>query len=218
MSYLKSVAVVEPAVPVDKLSFERQSAHMHVLALALASALAVEIAGPEASAREAAHPAPWYLPRTVSTGLVINHPAISVDVRLAWEIGVIEQPRNHLVIMLAVGTGTVLSPPKGIRDIYQHTAMLGFGYRSNRERFHWGFSVLTGPLWYRASYQPGVPFKFENRLLTYSEASAQAGLRLFEHLIIGLYAGYGAPWDVSNRFPSSVYLGGFRFGFFADWR
>jgi len=190
---------------------------MHVLALALASALAVEISGPETLKREA-HPVPAWLPRTASVGMVVNPPAITLDVRLAWEIGVIEQPRNHLVIMVELGTGLALTTPKGLKNMYQHVAMLGFGYRSTRELFHWGFSVLTGPMWYRSAYGPNTGFDFESRVVTYSEITGQVGLKLLEHFIVGIYLGYGAPWDVSTRFPSSIYLGGFRFGFFAEWR
>ncbi len=202
---------------VDKASFEGQSDVMHVLALALASALAVEVSGPETSAREQ-HPAPWYLPRTASVGFFFNPPSVSVNVRLAWEIGVIEQPRNHLVMLLQAGTATALSLPFGIKELYQHVGLVGFGFRSTRELFHWGFTIMTGPLWYRASYLPSFPYNFESRVVTYSEATAQAGLHVAKHLVVGLYAGYAAPWDVSTRFPASAYTGGFTAGLFADWR
>jgi hypothetical protein len=150
--------------------------------------------------------------------MFVNPPAITMDVRLGWELGVIEQPRNHLIIEVQVGTGTAVTFPLGIRAIYQHVAMLGFGYRSTREVFHWGFSVMTGPLWYRAAYNPGVPFRFESRVVTYSEATVQFGFKAAAHLIVGVYGGYGAPWDVSNRFPATIYTGGPTFGLFADWR
>lgn len=190
---------------------------MHVFALALASALAVDLSGPDVSTREP-HPVPWYLPRTASVGLFINNSAVTIDARLAWEFGVIEQPRNHLVILVQLGTGTAIATPKGIQALYQHVGLLGFGYRSTRELFHWGFSVMTGPLWYRAAYAPGAGFGFESRWLTYSEVTGQIGLRLARNLVVGIYGGYAAPWDVSNRFPASLYTGGPTFGFFADWR
>ncbi len=191
---------------------------MHVLALALASALAVEISGPETSTRET-HPVPFYVPRTASVGFFFNPPnAVSLGVRIAWEVGVIEQPRNHLVILLQLGTATAISLPVGMKALYQHVAMLGFGYRSTRELFHWGFTIMTGPLWYRAAYRPDYPYNFESRFVTYSEATAQAGLKLAKHLVVGIYAGYGAPWDMSTRFPASFYTGGFTAGVFADWR
>ena len=192
--------------------------HVHVLALALASALAIDIAGPQVSAKETYHPVPWYLPRKVTIGAGVNPPTVSIDLRLAWELGVIEQPRNHLVIMIELGTGLTLVNQARIRALYQHVAMVGFGYRSTRELFHWGFSVLTGPLWYRAGYAPGVGLNFENRFVTYSEATAQAGLVVKEHLIFGIFAGYGAPWDITERFPAGIYTGGFRVGVFGEWR
>ena len=203
---------------VDKASFEGQSGRMHVLALALASALAVEISGPDASAKET-HPVPFYVPRTASLGVFVNpFKAVSLDVRIAWELGVVEQPRNHLVVLIQVGTSTAISLPLGLRALYQHVGMLGIGYRSTRELFHWGFSIMTGPLWYRASYTPDYPYDFESRFTTYSEVTAQAGLKLAKHLIVGVYVGYGAPWDMSPRFPGSFYTGGFTAGLFADWR
>ncbi len=190
---------------------------MHVLALALASALAVEISGPDTAERET-HPIPWYVPRTFSLGLFINPPVATPHFRIGWEIGVLEQPRNHLVALWQIGSGTGASLPPGFKGLYQHVAIVGVGYRSTREVFHWGFTVTFGALWYRASFVPGSVYQFENRVLSYSEAHAQAGWRVLDHLVIGVYAGYASPWDVSIRFPGNIYTGGPLFGFFADWR
>lgn len=193
---------------------------MHVLALALASLLAVELEGPKAQldAQEKVHPTPWFLPRTVSLGILYNAPVVSADLRIAWEIGLIEQPRNHLVAMVTIGSSVPMSTSNLFSAIYQHVAIIGIGYRSTRQLFHWGFSAGVGPIWYRAGYPRGSPFNFESRVITYAEATGQVGLRLLDHLVVGIFAGYGSPWEITNRFPATVYLGGFTAGVFADWR
>lgn len=193
---------------------------MHVLALALASLLAVDIEGPkvELDAKEKIHPAPWFLPRTASLGIQYNSPIMSATLRIAWEIGLIEQPRNHLVAMVILGSSLPISGSTLFTALYQHVAMAGIGYRSTRQLFHWGFSAGAGPIWYRAGYPKGSAFNFESRVITYAEVTGQIGLRLLDHFIAGIFAGYGAPWEVSNRFPATIYLGGFTAGVFADWR
>ena len=189
---------------------------MHVLALAL-TALVTAGGGTPALAPNSTL-VPWFVPRQASLGLFINSGAVSPNVRLGWEISVLEQPRNDLVIVLDVGSSTSLALPLGLRALYQHVAVVGVGYRSNREVLHWGFQLTAGAVWYRAAFDPRTPYLFENRVLSYSEGRVQLGARLKEHFIVAGYVGYAAPWSIAPRFPANIYVGGPVAGLVVDWR
>jgi hypothetical protein len=186
---------------------------MPLLPLLLVTAL-----GAGASAATDPHPAPWYLPRSLSLGVFLNDPIVAPHVRLSWEVGLIEQPRNHLVGLLSVGSGFGVGLPAGMEAHFQHVLMGGLGYRSTRGWWHWGFSAGAGPLWYRTGFGPGSLYGFESRVVGYSEATARLGLLAASHLVIGLQGGYAAVWAPSPYFRGDVYAGGIAIALFADWR
>ncbi len=184
-----------------------------MLVLALVSALVSQV--PD---EVQPHPVPAYLPRNVAAGVMVSSQAISLDVRLGWALGVLEQPRNHLLLVANVGTAATLATPPGIRSIYQHTATIGLGYQMPLRRFFWGFQIGFGPLWYRAGYAPGLPYFFENRWLPYTEGRIEAGVRVSGALKIGAAFGMSSPVSFNQRFPANTYLGGVMFSLLVDWR
>ncbi len=184
---------------------------MHALVVALAL-----IAGAD---EENKHPVPVWLPRGVQLGVLINPPMVAPAIRLQWDISVLEQPHNDFVIIGQVGTAVGLSLPQGMIAHYQHVALVGLGYRSTYEKFHWGFQFGLGPVWYRADFAKTSNYRFEDRVLGYAEGRLQTGLKLAPHFILGVYFGYASPWTYSyDRYPGNNYVGGFSVGLFADWR
>ncbi len=186
-----------------------------MISAALTLALAL-LAAPEEQAP--AHPAPWFLPRSATLGLFFNSPVVTPHARLSWELGLVEQPHNDFVFTVQVGSGVGTALPEGMAELYQHLALAGLGYRSTRTVFHWGFTFTAGTLWYRASWVRGSPLRFDNRVIGYTEATARAGVKLAEHFIIGVQAGYSAPMTINRNFPANVYTGGVAVGLFLDWR
>jgi hypothetical protein len=164
------------------------------------------------------HPVPAWVPRTVDVGLFVLNDTVSVQGRLAWEVGLYEAPRNHLVLLAEVGTSTLLARGPMLQNLWQHLGLLGFGYRSTRELWHWGFHFVAGPLWYRAEFAPHQNFAFESRVLGYSEGRVQVGLKAAPNLVLGLYLGFASAWTTDIRYQGSFFLGGPMFGLFADWR
>jgi hypothetical protein len=182
---------------------------MIVLSLALALVCAAD------------HPVPAWVPRGAQVGLLLATDAsiVAPDVRLQWDFGLVEQPRNDLVVIAQLGTAIGAVLPAGMTAHYQHVAMIGLGYRATYDLFHWGFQFGLGPVWYRAAFTRGGVNPFESRVLGYAEGRLQVGLKLQKHLIVGLYFGYASPWTYSpNRYPGNTYVGGLNLGVFADWR
>jgi len=168
------------------------------------------------------HPVPAYLPRDLQLGLELNGAgAVSPTVRVGWQIGLIEQPRNDLLAVVELGTGAAVSLPYCCAALYQHVAMAGIGYSSTRERFHWGFYVVAGLLWYRATYDPATEygvFPFESKLMGTSEGYGEVGLKVAPNLILGLRLGYSGGWSVQTRYPATGLLAGAQLAVFANWR
>jgi hypothetical protein len=121
--------------------------------------------------------------------------------------------------MLVLGTGTGASMPTAFKEHFQHVVLLGVGYRSNKEKWQWGFQVGSGPLWYMTNYVPEVFYENENRVLGYVEGNVRAGLKLFPGAYTGIYFGYASPWSFdAQRYPGNTYCGGVDFGVYVDWR
>jgi hypothetical protein len=183
--------------------------HAFVVALAL-------ICGAD---EELKHPVPAWLPRGAQLGFLINAPMVAPAIRLQWDVTLLEQPHNDFVVIGQLGSAFGLSLETGMSEHYQHVALVGLGYRSTYEKFHWGFQFGLGPVWYRTAYKKGSIYPFENRVLGYAEGRLQAGLRLAPHFILGIYFGYASPWTFSPViYPGNTYVGGFNLGVFADWR
>ncbi len=164
------------------------------------------------------HPVPFYVPRSASLGFRFGENTISPEVRLGWEFGLYEVPKNHLVLLTHFEGGVATTTPQSIRSLYQYKAIAALGYRTTRELFHFGFHLGAGAVWYRSSYVPGAGYPFESRVVGHSEARAQVGLRATSQLIVGLALTYGLGWETNLRFPSSQFVGGLQVSVFADWR
>lgn len=161
---------------------------------------------------------PWFVPRSASLGVLVNPPAVTGAVRLGWEGGIVTQGHSELLWIATLGTGAGLALPTGMRELYQHVAIAGLGYRYDSGRLHWGFQVGAGVLWYRAAYPPNSFYRFESRVTGYAEGRAQLGLRVAQHLVLALYAGFGSPFVVRSTWPGSLYAGGFSGGVLVNWR
>lgn len=161
---------------------------------------------------------PWYVPRSATLGLFINRPMVAPHFRLTWEAAIISQPRNDLIWLLSVGSAVGVGMQVPMTAHYQHVLLAGFGYRSDHPLLHWGFHVVTGPVWYRASYEPGAFYKFESRVLGYIEGRAQLGIRIAGHLKLAVYFGYASPFFFAAQFPGNTFVGGFDTGLVLDWR
>jgi hypothetical protein len=184
---------------------------MASLSLALAAVLSV--------APAPSHPVPAYLPRDVQVGVLFaDQGVVSPAIRLGWQVGLVEQPHNDLLLVGQLGTGVGLSLPAGLNALYQYVAMAGIGYSSTREVFHWGFHVVAGALWYRAAWATGVGLPFENQVMGTSEVCAEAGLKVAPNLLLGLRVGLNGGWAVRPRFPASAVVGGWELAVFVNWR
>lgn len=179
---------------------------------------------PPPAPTEEPHPVPWFVPRTAVIGLFLSPNSSawtpSAFFRVGWEAAILERPRNHLVIIVDVGSSTALSTPLTMKELYQHVAVVGLGYRSTHALLHWGFHVAAGPIWYRASYVPAAHRSVESRVLGWTEGRVQVGVKLAQNLVVAAYVGMGAPWtvDATLRYPANAYLGGLSLGFVVDWR
>jgi hypothetical protein len=182
-----------------------------VLAFACASMLA-------ASGSDGGPRVPWYVPRGAALGVFINPPTVNPHVRLAWEGTFLAQPRNELGWVVNLGTAAGLGLQAPMREHYQHVALAGLAYRSNRPLVHWGFQFAAGPVWYRTAYARNALYGFESRVLGYVEGRAQLGLRLAPHFVLALYAGYASPFEFNPRFPGNIFVGGPLLGLCVDWR
>ncbi len=164
------------------------------------------------------HPVPPFAPRNVSAGVMVGQGAVSLQARLGWEVGLLEQPRNHLLAIAQVGSAFAIATPAGIRALYQHVALFGLAYQMPLKHFYWGFGIGFGPLWYRASYAPGLPYFFESRVLGYTEGRVELGFKLGEVMKLGAAVGYASPVSFSQRFPANSYVGGVMFSVVCNWR
>lgn len=161
---------------------------------------------------------PWFVPRSLAVGVFINPPMVSPHFRLAWEGAIVAQPRNDLIWTVAFGSGLGVGVQSPMTAHYQHTAVAGLGFRSDRELIHWGFHAAAGATWYRAAYKPGSIYDFENRVLGYIEGRLQLGLRITPALKLAAYFGYGSPFVFNSRYPGNTFVGGVDTGLVLDWR
>ena len=161
---------------------------------------------------------PWFVPRTLTLGVFINPPMVSPHLRLGWEAAILSQPRNDLIWLFQLGTGGGLGVPAPMVTHWQHTVLAGFGYRSDHAVVHWGFYVVSGPLWYLAKYAPGAFNQFESRVVGYIEGHVQLGIRLAPHFRLAAYFGYASPFTFNQRYPGNTYVGGLDTGIVLDWR
>jgi hypothetical protein len=193
---------------------------MHALALALVMTLAADdgevLSGEDPAARRRpAHPVPAWAPRDVSLGITLNSPLASAQLRLGWQITFYERGGHDLVVTAVLGTGLALALPLGMTAHLQHVALVGLGYRKVGKVISWGFQWGIGANWYSASFAAAAA---ESRVVPFTEGRAQLGVRARDHLVLGVFAGYGSPVRFDARFPGLTYTGGLSIGLFVDWR
>lgn len=166
---------------------------------------------------------PVWLPRGAFLGTYVRGGAITPQARLQWELTFFEKKKDALVLLLEGGVGWAAGLPETavegfdapIASFYEHTAMVGVGYRNQSpEGFHWGFQVTAGPVWYGAHFRD-LPHEMERAGLM--EGRVQLGYR-FDSVVLGVSGGYGEPFSYRRRSVSRQFVGGALFGFFADWR
>jgi len=152
-------------------------------------------------------------------GLFVNKFGVATHARISGEFTLYSRPLNDLVALIQVGSGMAISFPSDsvFKEHYQHVAMAGFGYRSNHDLISWGFQLALGAVWYRTSFKPG-PYLFESTVTVYSEGRAQFGIKLATSFRMGVYVGYGSPLYYPLLHPGSLFVGGFMFGLYADFR
>lgn len=162
---------------------------------------------------------PFYVPRAASLGFfyAIDREQITPHFRLQWEGMVVDQPHNALGWFINFGSGFGANPPDPMTAHFQHSALAGIIYGSDRPVFHWGLQVGFGGVWYRAFFQPNT-FRPENYVLPYVEGRVQAGVKVHPHVRLALYIGYGSPVYYPPGRKGSLFTGGLDFGLVIDWR
>lgn len=189
--------------------------------MVLAAISAVVMAqAPEALVKQSSEKmlVPFYVPRSFRTGFFINSPVATPHFRIQWEGVLIDQPRNQFIWTVLAGSGVGLGVPSPMTAHFQHTALAGFGYRGDYKVISWGFHAGVGPVWYRAFFVPDSGYAADSTVLPYAEGQIQLGIRLHQHLRLGIYGGYGSPFTFRRGSPGNTYVGGVDLGIFVDWR
>lgn len=143
---------------------------------------------------------PWYLPRTGSAIVLIQQGVVSPATRLGWELDLVDQPRNTLVVALHLGTAYAVT-----MNFWQYVALLGLGYRMQRELgLFWGFDIGAGPAIYGN--------QLTQRVGPYIEGRLHLGWRVAA-VTLSLCGGYG---QGIVRVPAP--LGGWFIGVLVGWK
>lgn len=198
----------------------------HLLLISLVFGLSSVAAAQPQEARPAARRSgntPAWLPRGAFLGTFIRRGAITPQARLQWQLTIFEQRKDILVLLLEGGGGWAARLPDTalegfdapIYSLYEHTGMVGVGYRNEgSDGFHWGLQVTGGPVWYGAHYRD---LPVEHMSAGLMEGRIHVGHR-FGPVVLGVSGGYGEPFAYKRRSVARQFLGGAQFGFFADWR
>jgi hypothetical protein len=158
---------------------------------------------------------PWFLPRYAMIGAYAGTGVFAPTARIGWELGVVEQ-RTEFVLLLELGPAFAVAVPKSMRTFFEHSALVGVGLRNQRgKQFHWGISLLTGPMYEGATFVDGT--LNEERWNGAIEGRLQGGIDLGPVSLAG-YFGYQGPYLSNFHFASTQYIGGFSFGVLLNWR
>ena len=191
-----------------------------LLAISLAQTSVYDAPDAEKKAEGAA---PAYLPRAVYAGASLNGALLTPQLRLQWELNIVQAKRDGLVFYLEGGGGYAIAFPKGfgatgtdaMTYFYQHSLLAGFGYRAVYETgLAWGFHLGTGPVFYGARY---TTLPRENRIGGVVEGGVQMGLKV-SGVVYGLAFRYANLYEVPRRVHSGPFIGGPWLGFYAEWR
>ena len=158
---------------------------------------------------------PWFLPRYAATGGYAGTGVFAPTVRIGWELALVEQ-RTEFVVLLEFGPAFGALTPPGMKLFWEHTVLGGAGLRNRRGgKFHWGISVLAGPVLHGATFNDST--LNEERWNAVIEGRLEGGVEVGP-VALALYLGYQQPWLVNLRFSTASYVGGVAFGFLVNWR
>jgi hypothetical protein len=168
---------------------------------------------------------PAYLPRGAFLGAYLNQGAVVPQGRLLWQVTLVQARNDALVGVFEGGGGFAVTHPVGfsvdagrafkMTSMYQHTVLIGLGYRATyANNFHWGFQVLSGPVFYGATYD-SLPA--ERRWDGNVEGRVEFGLKVGE-VTFGVSGGWAQPYNTLINSVAVQYVGGPMFGAFLDWR
>lgn len=167
-------------------------------------------------------PSPAYLPRTIFLGTYLKDGATTPQVRVQWELPLVEQSKDVLGVAFELGGGYGVGFPQNagqLQDgrmnfLYQHTALVGIAYRGWRgSHFRWGVQILTGPFWYGARYEN---LRTENRFTGMVEGRVRFGFDAGP-VSLGVSGGYGSPYSVRRVSPAAPFIGGPMVGAWLSW-
>jgi hypothetical protein len=175
--------------------------------------------------KEPTHPSllPPYLPRSAFVGSWLNSGALTAQVRLQWELTLVQERVDAFVLLFQGGGGYGLVLPQNLgpartsamMSLYQHTLLAGLAFRADRPSgFHWGFQAATGPLFYGARF---TDLPSESGVAGLVEGRADVGWK-YGSIVYGISFGYGSLYQQPTRLESGSFLGGILFGLFADAR
>lgn len=153
----------------------------------------------------------WYVPRYVWLGSYVKG-TLSATGHLGWEWHLLRGRRDHLNVLLELGGAWAIGRPNIVGSFYEHQATLGGGYRMDVGRLQWGFSVVTGILFYGGR----VHGRGEDFVQGVVEGRAQAGWRI-GNVVVGASIGYSEPYGIPPGSLAILYVGGVNFGLFAGW-
>ena len=160
---------------------------------------------------------PPYVPRYAFVGLTANAPAVSPQVLIGWNVVAYDSGPHTLSLLVDISAAFLAVVPRSIQMIYQYGASAGLGYRWETSNFALGFQVTAGALWYRLSYTKEAGFPFDNRVVGQAAGRVYGLWRAREHFAVGVYIGYGSPWEYPATRPGTIYLGGWQTGVYFDW-
>lgn len=165
---------------------------------------------------------PWYLPRQVMLGVIAGR-SVTPQLRVGWELTVLQERRDALMFELEAGGGwavsTTLDPDNeghaGASWFFEHSIQAGMGYRDLfSENFAWGFRLTGGPAWIGAR-SPGLPD--ERNLIGVVEGRLELG-HYFDSVQVGVTGGFQSIVGQGARRYAPSAAGGGVFGIFVNWR
>ena len=164
---------------------------------------------------------PWYLPRSISLFTYVGA-AVTPQLRLSWEVPIIKERADALILIAELGGGWAMSTPSTadangnppLSSLYLHTAQFGVGYReTDQNGLYWGLQVTTGPLFYGAK-APGMPVSHD----TLGGVEGRLGFGYWVGKVaIGAQCGWMQLVDDPIKDYGAPYAGGFLLGGFVHW-
>jgi hypothetical protein len=158
---------------------------------------------------------PWYLPRWATFQTYIWNGAVVPSLHTAWEINLIEQPRNTFVFILELGFSVGAVTPQSLGVFFENFALAGLGYRMQRDSgFTWGFTVGFGATVYGNN---GPMNMNELGASTYIEGKLHLGWR-FKPFTVSLCGGWGQPVTYNFASHAQPFVGGPFIGVLVGWK